>query len=405
MFSKISYKILGICCFLVGVFIAPACALEEADIASVQRLRKFVDAYNRIRFDYIEPVDEDKLIEAAISGMVSGIDPMGAFLDEADFHALQHGFDEAGIGLEIEFRAGKYRIISPLEDAPAYRAGIKAGDSLLQVDGKEVSSMPLKGLLALLRGKAGSPLEIAVEREGVAQPLSFQMKREVIHVQTVRSKLLESGYGYARIAQFHSDTGRRLVDALKALYLKNGKPLDGLILDMRSNPGGLLTSAIAVAAIFLPENVLVATTDGRSWDASMRLTTSKESWLRKGEAEFGRDMPPGVRQVPLLVLVNRGSAAGAEIVAGALQDHQRAVICGENTFGKSTLATIFPLSGETAIKITTGYWRRPNGERITERGITPDVELPPKLSTVAVSDEQLSKQAIDLLKAMKASVP
>jgi len=403
MYRRSKLILLSLCGLLVCSTITSAFALESQKLP-IEKLRVFSEAFGRIQSDFIEPVDGDKLINAAISGMVNAIDPTGSYLDAADFRTLVQGIDAASVGVEMGIKAGKYKIISPIEDAPAYRAGIKAGDCLIRLNGKETSSVTFKELQALLRGKVGSPIEIAVEREGVSQPLVFQMKREVVKIQSVKPKLIEPGYGYIRITRFEEDTGASFVGSLKTLYLENKRPLDGLILDMRNNPGGLLTAAIAVSAVFLPDNALVTYTEGRSEDARMRLTSSKENWLRKGEEDYWHDLPQAVKLVPLVVLVNRGSAAAPEIVAGALQDHKRAIVVGENTFGKSTVSTVFPLSSDTAIKITTAHWHTPNGTRITDKGIKPDVEVKPKTTgknfQLGTQEDYVYEQAIYLLKGI-----
>lgn len=405
MYRRSILTLLGFGGLLVFLSVTSAFAAEPENLP-VQKMRIFTEAFGILKTDFIEPVDDEKLIDAAISGMVTGIDPMGAFLGPKEFRELQKGYEAAGIGLEVGVQGGRFIIIAPIEDASAYRAGIKAGDTLIRVDGKELSLVSLSEIIGLLKGKAGSLIEIVVERTGVSEPLTFQMKREVIRIQSVKSKLIEPGYGYIRITQFQEKTGALFVDALKTLYRENKLPLDGLVLDMRNNPGGLLTVAIVVSAAFLPENALVTYTEGRSFDAKMRLTASKENMLRTGEKEYWNDLPPEVKRVPLVVLVNHGSAAAPEIVAGALQDHKRATIAGENTFGKSTVSTVFPLPGDTAIKITTAHWHTPNGTRITDKGIKPDVEVKQKTTganfQIGMQDDYVYEQAIQLLKSMSA---
>ncbi len=404
---RITYRAFTLCCLLAFSFLTSAFADESQELP-IEKLRIFSEAFGRIQSDFIKPVDGDKLIDAAISGMVTNIDPTGAYLDQKEFRELQIGQVSAnmgGIGTEVGYRAGRIVIVSPIEGAPAYRAGIKAGDYFIRVDGKDTNSVSLKELIALLRGRAGSPIEIAVEREGVLQPLVFRMKREAIRIQSVKPKLIEPGYGYIRITQFQENTGALFVEALKTLYRENKLPLDGLVLDMRNNPGGLLTTAIVVSAFFLPDNALVTYTEGRSEDARMRLTASKEHMLRGDEKEYWNDLPPEVKRVPLVVLVNRGSVAGPEIVAGALQDHKRATIMGETTFGNARLYTILPLTDGSAIKITTAHWHTPNGTEISGKGIKPDAEIPPmnpssEKSQIGEQDEQIYKRAIELLKAM-----
>lgn len=403
MYRRSMLTLLSLCGLLVFLSVASVLAAVPDDLP-VQKMRIFAEAFGKIKTDFIEPVDDEKLIDAAINGMVTGIDPTGAYLDITEFRELQKGHEVAGIGLEVSLRAGRFVIIAPIEDAPAYRAGIKAGDTLIRVDGKNTNSLSFKELLALLRGKSGSLVEVVVDHAGVSEPLVFQMKREVIRIQSVKPKLIEPGYGYIRITQFQEKTGALLVDALKTLYRENKLPLEGLVLDMRNNPGGLLTAAIAVSAAFLPENVLVTYTEGRSEDARMRLTASKENMLRTGEKEYWSDLPQEVKRVPMVVLVNRWSAAAPEIVAGALQDHKRAIIMGETTFGNGKLSTVFPLYDGSAIKITIAHWHTPNGTEISGKGIKPDVEIPPKkssdISQFGEQDEQVYKQALDLLKDM-----
>src|SRR3954447_11997558 len=279
--------------------------------------------FGRIKSDYVEPVSDEKLIKEAINGMVHGLDPHSDFLDADAFRELQVSTQGkfGGLGIEVGVEEGIVRVISPIEDTPAYKAGIKAGDLIVKIDDTATRGMPLSKAVEKMRGKPGTPVTLTVARKDVDAPLSFTLTREEINVKSVRAKMLEPGYGFIRVRGFQERTGEDVARAIKDLY-KQGE-LRGLVLDVRTDPGGLLNQAVAVSAAFLPKDALVVYTDGRTSDARMRLSANRDNYTRRGD-DYLKDLPAGVKKVPIAVLVDGGTASASEIVAGALQDHKRA---------------------------------------------------------------------------------
>ena len=342
----------------------------------VEELRAFSKVFGRIKSDYVEPVSDKKLITEAINGMLSGLDPHSAYLDSEGFKDLQVGTqgEFGGLGIEVGMEDGLVKVISPIEDTPAFNAGIKSGDLIIKLDDALVKGLSLNDAVKRMRGKPGSSVLLTIVRKNEPKPLQISVTRAVIKVQSVKSKLVESGYGFVRITQFQEHTGENLATALNKLQKDNNGPLQGLVLDLRNDPGGLLTGAVAVSSAFLPKDALVVYTEGRTEDAKMRLTASPENYLRgSGKSDYLKDLPADFKNVPMVVLVNGGSASASEIVAGALQDHKRAVIMGTQSFGKGSVQTILPLGNNTAIKLTTARYFTPNGRSIQAKGIVPDI--------------------------------
>src|SRR4051794_953900 len=330
--------------------------------------------FGKIKSDYVEQVSDDKLIKEAINGMVRGLDPHSDFLDAEAFHELQVDTQGrfGGLGIEVGVEDGIIRVVSPIEDTPAFKAGIKSGDLIVKIDDTATRGMPLSKAVEKMRGKPGTPVLLTVVRKDADAPLTFTLLRQEINVKSIRAKALEPGYGYIRVRKFQEDTGGDLAKAIRELYA-NG-PLKGLVLDLRSDPGGLLNQAVAVSAAFLPKDALVVYTDGRTPDAHMRLSASRENYTRRGD-DYLRDLPAGVKKVPMVVLVDGGTASASEIVAGALQDHKRATVLGAQTFGKGSVQTILPLSNSAGLKLTTARYYTPAGRSIQAKGIEPDIYI------------------------------
>ena len=330
--------------------------------------------FGRIKTDYVENVTDEKLIREAINGMVRGLDPHSDFLDADAFKELQVSTQGkfGGLGIEVGVEDGVVRVVSPIEDTPAFRAGVKAGDLIVKIDETATRGMPLNKAVELMRGKPGTPITLTIMRKEADSLLTFPLVREEINVKSVRAKMLETGYGYVRIRNFQERTGEDLARVLKDFY-KQGE-LKGLVLDVRADPGGLLNQAVAVSAAFLPKDALVVYTDGRTPDARMRLTASRENYQRRGDDWF-RDLPAGVKKVPMVVLVDGGTASASEIVAGALQDHKRAVVMGAPTFGKGSVQTILPIGANAGLKLTTARYYTPAGRSIQAKGIEPDMVI------------------------------
>lgn len=341
----------------------------------VEELRAFTEVFGRIKSDYVEPVEDKKLITEAINGMLTGLDPHSAYLDSDAFKELQIGTqgEFGGLGIEVSMEDGFVKVISPIEDTPAFRAGIKPGDLIIKLDETAVKGLSLTDAIKRMRGKPNTPITLTVLRKGETKPLVFSLIRAVIKIQSVKSKMIEPGYAYIRITQFQEQTGENLVKAIDKLFKESTVPMKGLVLDLRNDPGGLLNGAVAVSAAFLPSNSLVVYTDGRTDDAKMKLKASPEFYLRDTKSDYLKRLPPAIKTVPMITLVNGGSASASEIVAGALQDHKRSVVMGTQTFGKGSVQTILPLGNNTAIKLTTARYYTPNGQSIQAKGITPDI--------------------------------
>ena len=356
----------------------PAFADKEtvATPLPVEELRAFSEVFGRIKSDYVEPVTDKTLITNAIAGMLNGLDPHSAYLDADAFKELQvgtHG-EFGGLGLEVGMEDGVVKVISPIEDTPAYQAGIKPGDFIIKIDDTLIKGMALNDAVKRMRGKPGSKIILTIIRKSEPKPFEVTLIRAVIKVKSVKFKLLEPGYGFVRITQFQEMTGQNLATALEKLVKENKGPLKGLVLDLRNDPGGLLTGAVAVSSTFLPRDALVVYTEGRTEDAQMRLTANPDNYLRStSEKDYLKNVPDSIKRVPLIVLVNAGTASASEIVAGALQDHKRAVIMGEQTFGKGSVQTVLPLGNGTGIKLTTARYYTPGGRSIQAKGIEPDI--------------------------------
>lgn len=327
----------------------------------LKELRIFAEVFGRVQQDYVEPVTDRELLDHAIRGMLEGLDPHSAYLDEEHFKALQEGTsgEFGGLGIEVGVEDGFIKVISPIDDTPAQKAGIQAGDLIIRLDGKPAKGMSLSNAVKIMRGKPGTKIKLTVQRGGEPKPLEFEITRAVIKQASVKSRELEPGFGYVRLAQFQAPTADDMLQAIRKLQKKSGAPLKGLVLDLRNNPGGVLQGAVAVSDAFL-EKGLIVYTKGRGESSALKLSA------RPGDVLNG---------APLVVLVNEGSASASEIVAGALQDHRRAVIMGRTTFGKGSVQTIVPISSKIAIKLTTARYYTPNGRSIQAEGIEPDIEL------------------------------
>ncbi|HLB16101.1 MAG TPA: S41 family peptidase, partial [Burkholderiales bacterium] len=326
-------KIKQVSLVLVGVLAGVLLSLNFSAVAQreaakyplpVDELRAFADVFDAIKKGYVEPVEDKKLITEAINGMLTGLDPHSAYLDQEAFKELQVGTqgEFGGLGIEVGMEDGFVKVVSPIEDTPAFRAGLKPGDLIIKLDDTPVKGMNLNDAVKRMRGKPKTSIRLTIVRKGEARPFEVTVVRDVIRVQSVKSKLIEPGYGYVRVAQFQEHTGENLVKHLTTLY-KDGA-LKGLVLDLRNDPGGLLNGAVGISAAFLPPKVTVVTTDGRTEDAKRTYVASPVDYLRGTREDYLRSLPALVKTVPMVVLVNGGSASASEIVAGALQDYKRA---------------------------------------------------------------------------------
>lgn len=354
----------------------------ETDEMPVEQARLFAEVLHKVRSDYIDEVSYEELIEMAIRGMVAGLDTHSAFLDAEEYEEIliSTAGSYSGVGLNVSIENNQVVVVAPFDGTPAKRAGIRSGDIIISIDDMPVVHDNLRETISRMRGKPGTRVKIVVSRADIAEPLSFDLERTHIRVASVKGNMLEPGYGYLRISQFSDNTGAELEDALRKLMQEAGGHLDGLILDLRDNPGGVLDSAVEVADIFLNSG-LVVSANGRADDARFSMSA------RRG------DLLDGAR---LAVLVNSGSASSSEIVAGALKDLNRATIVGSQTYGKGSVQTVMPLSGGRALKLTTSRYFTPSGESINQRGIMPDI--------VVISDDEESVALMSLTNGVAADV-
>lgn len=331
----------------------------EAKGSDYESIELFTDVMAIIKKSYVEEVDTKKLIYGAINGMLASLDPHSSFMSPETYKEMKIDTKGAfgGLGIEITVKDGILTVIAPIEDTPAFKAGIKAGDHIFKIDDKFTKDLNINDAVKRMRGPKGTKVVLTIMREGFERPREFVLTRDIIQVKSVRSRMLENGYGYVRIAQFQEKTDEDLVKALKALQEEGKKPLAGLVLDLRNDPGGLLDQAVRVADHFIDDGLIVYT-EGREKDAKMQF------FARKGAKES---------RYPIVVLINGGSASASEIVAGALQDHKRAIVMGTQSFGKGSVQTIIPLSDESGLRLTTARYFTPNGRSIQAKGITPDI--------------------------------
>ncbi len=331
----------------------------EAEALPLNELRTFTEIFAKIKSDYVEQVDDKELLENAIRGMLEGLDPHSAYLDEDSYKDLQEGTsgEFGGLGIEVGMENGFVKVISPIDDTPAQKAGIKAGDLIIKLDDRSVKGMSLNDAVDIMRGKPGDPITLTIIRESEEKPLVITVVRDIIKTKSVRFETLEPGFGYLRISSFQSHTVENLRQAIDQLKEDNSGKLKGIVLDLRNNPGGILTAAVGVSDMFLNKGMIVYT-EGRKKDSKLKFNAKPNAKLP---------------DVPLIVLVNAGSASASEIVAGALQDHGRGIIMGEKTFGKGSVQTILPMNNNAALKLTTARYYTPNGRSIQASGITPDI--------------------------------
>ena len=340
-----------------------AAAKKDAPIntVSLADIRRFTAVYSLVKQAYVEPISDEKLMQAAIRGMLSNLDPHSEYLDRAQMESLSEETNGsyAGLGIEVAGNDGVLRVIAPFDGTPAQRAGIRAGDVILRIDGKPVVAAEVNGAIDQLRGKPGSEVMLSIIREGMTKPIDVRIQRETIHIASVSGRLIEPGYAYLRIAQFQAETGSDLRKRIAQLLQENAGPLKGAVLDLRSNPGGLVSAAVDVSDQFLSSGTIVSTRG------------------RVDEADLTFDATPGdeLNGTNLVVLIDNGSASASEIVAGALKDNHRALLMGRRSFGKGSVQTVLPIDGDFAVKLTTARYFTPDGTSIQAQGITPDVDL------------------------------
>ena len=341
----------------------------------LEELQQLAAVFGMVKSEYVEPVDETKLIGDAIAGMVSGLDPHSQYFDKKSWKEFREGSSGKfiGIGIEMAMEDGLVKVVSPIEGSPAFRVGLKSGDFITRIDDTPVKGMTSDQAVKRMRGEPNTKVVLTVFRKLENRSFPVTIIREEIRTQTVRAKMIEPGYGWLRVSQFQERTVEDFVRKIEELY-KQDPALKGLVLDLRNDPGGLLDGAVALSAAFLPPDVVVVTTNGQVAESRATFKASPEFYARRGGDPLKR-LPAALKKIPLVVLVNEGSASASEIVAGALQDYKRATIMGAQTFGKGSVQTVRPLSAETALKITTSRYYTPSGRSIQAKGIVPDIWL------------------------------
>jgi carboxyl-terminal processing protease len=366
----------------LGVIAGVAASLQFSAIAQktlepgipLAELRQLADVYGLIKSDYVEPVEDKVLLTEAINGMVASLDPHSAYLDKKAYRELREGTQGKFVGLGIEISAsedGYIRIITPIEDSPAYRAGIQPGDLITRIDAMSIQGLGIDEAIKRMRGDPRTKVTLSIQRKNVPAPFDLVITREEIVQKSIKGKIVEPGYAWLRVSQFQEPTVDDLAAKIVALYRQDPN-LKGLVLDLRNDPGGLLQGAIGVAAAFLPRDAEIVSTNGQLADSKQSFFGRPEFYSLRGDVDVLAKLPAQVRSVPMAVLVNTGSASASEIVAGALQDYKRAVIIGSRTFGKGSVQTIRPLANDTAVKLTTARYYTPHGRSIQATGITPD---------------------------------
>ncbi|BCG65557.1 MAG: carboxyl-terminal processing protease [Methyloprofundus sp.] len=371
--------VLGVLISTAGSVLANKSDEQEVTLP-FEELRTFTEIFGRIKQDYVEPVTDKELLESAIRGMLVGLDPHSSYLNAEEYQELKVGTTGrfGGLGIQVTMEDGFVKVISPIDDTPAQRAGMESGDIIIKLDEQPVKGMTLNAAVKIMRGEVGSEIVLTVVRKGKDKPFKVTLVRDIIKVKSVRSRTLEEGFGYVRISSFQSPTGDALEDAIITLKKENGGKLKGMVLDLRNNPGGVLSGAVAVSDTFLNAGKIVFT-EGR---------------IKNSQMDFNATPGDLLGGAPLVVLINAGSASASEIVAGALQDHNRAIIMGTKSFGKGSVQTILPTGSGGAVKITTARYFTPSGRSIQATGIEPDIELERlKLESLEASQFQPIKEA------------
>jgi carboxyl-terminal processing protease len=394
----------------VGVVAGFAAALQFPALAQkgdanaplpLDELRQLADVYGLIKSDYVEPVEDKKLLSQAISGMVASLDPHSVYLDKKAYREMRESMQGrfVGLGIEVAMEDGYVKIVSPIEDSPAFRAGIKPGDLITRIDSTPIKGLTLDEAIKKMRGEPKSKVVLTIARRGEDKPWIVPLVREEIRVQSVKGKIVEPGYGWLRISQFQELTLEEMSKKINALYAQEPK-MKGLVLDLRNDPGGLLPGAVGVSAAFLPHDKEIVSTVGQLKTSNEKMYARREFYAPRGGADPLGRLPAALKTVPIVVLVNGGSASASEIVAGALQDYKRAIVMGTQTFGKGSVQTLRPLSPDTAVKLTTARYFTPNGRSIQAKGIVPDLMVDETadgdgLNSLRVREADLEKHLSD----------
>jgi carboxyl-terminal processing protease len=366
----------GVVAGALGAIQLQAIARNSVAQLPLEELQQLAAVFGMVKSDYVEPVDEKKLINDAIAGMVAGLDPHSQYFDKKSFKEFREGTTGkfVGVGIEIGMEDGLVKVISPIEGTPAFRAGLKSGDLITKIDDSVVKGLTLDQAVKKMRGDPNTKVTLTIFRKSESRSFPVTITREEIRQQSVRAKFIEPGYAWVRVSIFQDRTVEDFARKMEELYKQDPK-IKGIVLDLRNDPGGLLEGAVAISSAFLPGDAVVVTTNGQISDSKSTLKASPEYYMRRGGTDPLKRLPEAIKRVPLIVLVNEGSASASEIVAGALQDHKRATIMGAQTFGKGSVQTVRQLSPDTALKITTARYYTPSGKSIQATGIVPDVMI------------------------------
>lgn len=342
----------------------------------LDKLAEFSEVFGTIKSDYVEPVDDEKLLTEAMTGMVSGLDPHSAYLDKKAFKELRETTEGkfVGLGIEVVMEDGYVKVITPIEDTPAARGGILPGDVITRIDGQPIKGLSIDDAIKKMRGEPHTKITLTIARKTEEKPIALTLMREVIKARSVKTKVVEPGYAWLRISQFQERTVEDMAEKLRGLYAQN-PALKGLVLDLRNDPGGVLPGAIGVSAAFLPTDVTVVSTDGQVEESKRSYFARREFYVSRSASDPLINLPAAVKSVPMVVLINAGTASASEIVAGALQDYRRATILGTQSFGKGSVQTVHQITEETGIKITTARYYTPLGRAIQAKGISPDLRV------------------------------
>ncbi len=342
----------------------------------LEELQQLAAVFGIVKSEYVEPVDEKKLISDAISGMVTGLDPHSQYFDQKSFKEFREGTSGrfVGVGIEIGMEDGLVKVVSPIEGSPAFRAGIKSGDLITRIDDTAVKGLSMDQAVKRMRGEPNTKVTLTIFRKNESRSFPVSVTREEIRQQSVRAKVVEPGYAWVRVTQFQDRTVEDFAHKVEDLY-KQDPNLKGMVLDLRNDPGGLLEGAVAISSAFLPAETVVVSTNGQIPDSKATYKADPEFYTRRSQGDPLKRLPASMKTVPLVILVNEGSASASEIVAGALQDHKRGTLMGAQTFGKGSVQTVRPLSADTALKITTARYYTPSGRSIQAKGIVPDIWL------------------------------
>jgi carboxyl-terminal processing protease len=360
-----------LCALLISITHINSAAADGAPEDAT--VRALAEAIKQIKARHVGAVDDQKLAADAIRGMLQGLDPYSDYLEPDAYRELKqdNGGKFGGLGMEVGMEGGAVRVVSAFEDAPAFQAGLRPGDLITRLNEDSVEGLTLDQAIQRVRGEPDTSIALTVLRKGDIEPHVVTVRRAIVQSRSVKSALLGSGYGYIKITHFNQRTADSMLGALAEMVRQSGSGLKGVLLDLRDNPGGLLKSAVAVSSAFLPDNSLVVYTEAAAAESRMRLQTSDDQYLHASSEEYLKQLPD-LKTLPLVVLVNSGSASAAEIVAGALQDYRRATVVGTQTFGKGSVQVLLPLADGAALKLTTAYYLTPNGQRIQGKGVTPD---------------------------------